>query len=199
MNTHNPPPARRPPWHVLVTLAAFVAVFSVLEVVSYTQKSATMDEPIHLAAGYVALVDRDFRVDVTHPPLLRMWAALPLLGMVDVERHSATIDRYPILFWQGQAYVFARDLLYGHDADRLLNAARFMVVLLGLALGLLLFAWCYEWLGFVPAVFVLAFYTIEPNLVAHASLVTTDLGATCFMFGAVYFLWRTSTRYTSYP
>jgi len=189
-------PGQRPTWHVVVTLAAFVAVFTVLEIGAYTQKSATMDEPIHLAAGYVALVDRDFRVDVTHPPFLRMWAALPLLGLSGVLHNSETIDRYDVFPWQAEAYKFANEFLYGQDADRLLYAARFMVVLLGVALGVLLFAWAYEWLGFVPAVFVLAFYAIEPNLGAHASLVTTDLGTTCFVFGAVYFLWRATHNYT---
>jgi Dolichyl-phosphate-mannose-protein mannosyltransferase len=189
-------PGQRSTWRVVVTLAAFAAVFTVLEIGAYTQKSATMDEPIHLVAGYVALVDRDFRVDVTHPPFLRMWAALPLVTMVDVEHSTATIDRYPILDWLAQAYVFARDRLYSQDADRLLYAARFMTVLLGVLLGALLFAWTHEWLGFVPAVFVLAMYTIEPNLAAHATLVTTDLGTACFVFGTVYFLWRTCTNYT---
>ena len=105
-------PGERATWRVVVTLAAFVAVFTVLEVGAYTQKSATMDEPIHLAAGYVALVDRDFRVDVTHPPFLRMWAALPLVQMVGVEHNTGTIDRYPTLSWPAQAYAFARDRLY---------------------------------------------------------------------------------------
>jgi predicted membrane-bound mannosyltransferase len=35
---------------------------------------------------------------------------------------------------------------------------------------------------------------LEPNILAHSRLVTTDLGVTCFMFGAVYFLWRTCRR-----
>ena len=71
-----------------------------------------------------------------------------------------------------------------------------MNVLLGVVLGLLLFCWVGEWLGFRAAVVALGLYTIEPNIAAHSSLVTTDLGVTCFMFGAVYFLWRTSRRLT---
>ncbi len=49
-------------------------------------------------------------------------------------------------------------------------------------------------MGFWPAVIVLGFYTIEPNLLAHTRLVTTDFGLTCFSFGTLYFLWRTTRR-----
>ena len=102
----------RPP-SSFVVLFFFILFFSLAAVTTFLQKSPTMDEPIHLAAGYVALVDRDFRVDVTHPPFLRMWAALPLVQMVGVEHNTGTIDRYPTLSWPAQAYAFARDRLYG--------------------------------------------------------------------------------------
>ena len=47
-----------------------------------------------------------------------------------------------------------------------------------------------------PPLVALGLYTIEPNIAAHSSLVTTDLGVTCFIFGALYFLWRTSRQLT---
>lgn len=195
------PPARLPSSRSRRTngavLVVFAVVFATLEVVAYTQKSATWDEPIHITAGYVALAKGDYRVDPSHPPFLRMWAALPLLALrpaVD----TAEIDRTPILDWLTAAYGFAHRFMYvENDADALLYTARFMVVLLGVGLGVLLFCWANEWFGFWPALFALIFYTIEPNLAAHASLVTTDFGATCFIFAAVYFLWRSCRRPTA--
>src|SRR5688572_33277092 len=65
-----------------------------------------------------------------------------------------------------------------------------MILLFGVGLGVLLFLWTREWLGLGPARVVLVCYTLEPNLLSHASLVTTDLGVTAFIFGAIYFLWR---------
>jgi len=190
------PSARASRRAIAAILAVFAVVFVALQVVSYTQKSATWDEPIHLTAGYVALTRGDQRVDPTHPPFLRMWAALPLTVMSGVSADASAIDRSPVAQWLGRdAYTFAHDFLYvQNDADRLLYAARFMVVLLGVALGVLLFSWVYEWLGFWPAAFALLMYAISPSIAAHASLVTTDLGVSCFMFGAIYFLWRTSRR-----
>jgi tetratricopeptide (TPR) repeat protein len=176
-------------------LAAFAGVYTTLAVVSYVQRSATWDEPMHLTAGYMALVERDYRVDPSHPPFLRMWAAVPLLVFQHPTIDTAALDRAPGPQWFTQAYEFARRFLYvENDADRLLSAGRFMVVWLGVLLGVLVFCWTHEWLGRVPAVLALAFYTLEPNIAAHASLVTTDLGATCFIFGALYFLWRACRR-----
>ena len=179
-------------WRKAVILATFALVYATLAVVSYVQKSATWDEPMHLTAGYLALVEGDHRVDPSHPPFLRMWAALPLLVLPRPVIDTAALDRVSGSQWVSQAYEYARQFLYVHnDADRMLSAGRFMVVLWGVALGMLLFFWTNEWLGFVPAVVALGFFTLEPNIQAHASLITTDLGVTCFIFGAVYFLWRT--------
>jgi 4-amino-4-deoxy-L-arabinose transferase-like glycosyltransferase len=90
---------------------------------------------------------------------------------------------------------FCHDMLYiANDADHLLYAARFMIVLLGVLLGVLVFCWAREMFGFWPAVIVLGLYTIEPDLLAHSRLVTTDFGVTCFVFGTMYFLWRTARR-----
>ena len=176
-----------------LVLCVFAAVFIALTVGSYTQKSATADEPQHLTAGYTALRLRDYRVDPEHPPLLRMWVALPLLAMADVHFDTNTVG------WRtGQDWEFSHHFLYKlNDADRLLYRARFMTVLLGLALGALVFSWARELFGFGTAVAVLTLYCLEPNILAHSSLVTTDLGVTCFIFGTLYFLWRLTRRFTT--
>jgi 4-amino-4-deoxy-L-arabinose transferase-like glycosyltransferase len=81
-----------------------------------------------------------------------------------------------------------------HDADRLLYRARFMNVLFGVLLGVMVFAWAGELWGFRAGAVALGLFTVEPTLAAHAGLATTDLGVTCFIFGAVYFLWRMTRR-----
>ncbi len=175
----------------VVVLAVFAVIFITLAVSSYSRTSATWDEPIHLTAGYAAGARDDFRIDPSHPPFLRVWAALPTLLMDNVVMDATGIDRVAPASWLQEAYPFAHRFLYvDNDADRLLYRARFMTVILGVVLGVVLFLWAREWLGFVPAVAALALYTLEPNLVSHASLVTTDFGVTCFIFTAVYFAWR---------
>jgi tetratricopeptide (TPR) repeat protein len=180
-----------------VVLTAFAAVFIGLSVHAYTQTSATWDEPIHVTAGYAGWVKQDFRVDPSHPPFVRLWATLPTLLLDDVSMGDVPADGRPTLTWLADAYQFAHRFMYvDNDADRLLYLGRFMIVVLGVVLGVFLFLWSREWLGFTPAVIALACYTFEPNLSAHASLVTTDLGVTCFIFGTVYFSWLLSRRFS---
>src|SRR5208283_4407513 len=175
-----------------VVLCAFVVAFTALTVGSYTQKSATVDEPQHLTAGYAALRLHDYRIDPEHPPFLRMWAALPLLAMPDVRIDTNRPSWSTVDGWE-----FSHHFLYElNDADHLLYRARFMTVVLGILLGILVFSWARELFGFWTAATVLALYCVEPNILAHSRLVTTDFGVACFSFGALYFLWRTTRKLT---
>ena len=187
-----------------LALITFTVVFVALQVGSYTRTSATFDEPGGLAAGYAALASGDYRPALEHPPLTRLWAALPLLTMSGVSFNSKVLDAarpeavaFQGPFESGHRFLYAQDGAPGSArGDALLYPARFMNVLLGVVLGVLVYCWVAEWLGFRAAVVALGLYTIEPNIAAHSSLVTTDLGVTCFIFGALYFLWRTSRQLT---
>src|SRR5258706_580264 len=178
-----------------LVLIVFTVVFSARAGGSYTQKSATWDEPQHMLRGCLGWRG-DNRMDPEHPPFLRLWAALPVAFDKDLKLNTAVIDQISPANWVGmRQFEYAQHYLYKeNDADRLLYRERLMIVLLGILLGILLFSWTDEWLGFWPAVVVLVLCCFEPNLLAHASLVTTDFGATCFMFGTLYFLWRTSRQ-----
>ncbi len=181
----------------VICLVVFAAIFITLAVSSYVRESATWDEPQHLVAGYSALRFHDYRTDPEHPPFIRMWAALPLLVMdgIKFDLPPAISSSTPAAWVMGRQFFFCHGTLYvANDADRLLYTARFMIVLLGVLLGVLLFCWALELFGFWPAVIVLGFYTLEPNMLAHARLVTTDFGVTCFVFGTMYFLWRTARQ-----
>jgi hypothetical protein len=182
------------------TLAGFAVAFVALTVNSYVRESATWDEPQHLTTGYVMWTRGDYRIDPEHPPLLRMWAALPLLLTRDIKLDTRPIDASDQNDWVGSGqFFFCHDFLYRqNDADRLLDRARFMIVLLGILLGVLIFCWARDMFGYWPAALALALYMLEPNLLAHSRLVTTDLGLTCFTVGTLYFLWRTTRQCTAF-
>lgn len=184
------------PTRTAVVLLAFAVVFVALTVSSYRRESATWDEPQHLTAGYAALKLGDYRFDPEHPPFLRMWAALPLMAMRGVTLDTGAVpDRLDESWLMARQFLVAHEFLYKrNDADRLLYAGRFMIVLLGILLGVLLFSWTRELFGFWPGVAALALYGAEPNILAHCRLVTTDFGASAFIFGTLYFLWRTTRK-----
>jgi hypothetical protein len=176
-----------------LVLLVFGAVFLALVIGSCRLKSATWDEPRHLMEGYIACKLRDYRFGPEHPPFLRMWAALPLLATGGIKVPTDDPN-----WLNGNQDAFCRRFFFqDNDADSLLIRGRMMIALLGVLLGILVFCWAREWTGFWPAVVVLGLYCTEPNLVAHSGLVTTDLGATCFIFGASYFAWRVARNFNS--
>jgi len=181
------------PWiRTAVVLSLFSAVFLTLVVGSYRQESATIDEPHHLLHGYAAWRLHDYRIDPEHPPLVWMWAALPLLSMPDVQLDTSSVS------WRiGDRWGVGHEFLYKtNDADRVLYRGRFMIALLGVLLGILVFCWARELFGFWPAIMVLGLFATEPNLVAHSGLVTNDVGVSCFIFGAVYCAWRLARQFS---
>jgi peptidoglycan/LPS O-acetylase OafA/YrhL len=66
---------------VPVIWAVFAVVFALISITSLVQKSPTVDEPVHLLSGYANLKWADYRANPEHPPLAKMWAALPLVFM----------------------------------------------------------------------------------------------------------------------
>lgn len=155
-------------------------------------QSATWDEPQHMAAGYAALTRADYRLDWEHPPLGRVWAALPLLWTPGV-----VFDSEHVSWRKGPQWRFGHRFLYrDNDADRLLGRSRFMVTLLGVGLGILVFLWARELFGLVGGLSALVLYTFEPNQLAHAGIVSTDTACSLFYFAASYMLWKLLRRFS---
>ncbi len=185
--------SRREWFRVTAALVVFTVVFLALTSYSFTGMSATSDEPVHLVTGYAGLIAGDHRFDPEHPPFIRMWAAMPLMFQNSIRFDARDLDNLTPANWVSitQSWFGFLFLYKLNPGDELLYPARFMITLLGVLLGVFLFYWARTWFGYWPAVFALGFYTFEPNILANSSLVTTDLGVTCFFFGAIYFLWRT--------
>src|SRR5689334_15125020 len=62
-----------PMFALLLTLLAFQQFTSI------RLESQTFDEGTHLVAGYRYLTTGDYRMNPEHPPLAKLWCALPLL------------------------------------------------------------------------------------------------------------------------
>ncbi|HEU4403390.1 MAG TPA: glycosyltransferase family 39 protein, partial [Candidatus Polarisedimenticolia bacterium] len=153
--------------------------------------SQTSDEGAHLAAGYSYLETLDFRLNPEHPPLIKELAALPLL-MLRLQFPWGPLwdraDEWTI----GQRFVHENNV----PNDTILLLARLPILALSLALGWALFHWGRRLFGPRAALLALALYVLDPNVVAHSCLVTTDLGVTLFIFLSVYALWSWSGRPT---
>jgi 4-amino-4-deoxy-L-arabinose transferase-like glycosyltransferase len=176
---------RREWWQWLLLLVALLVFVAQLWLASPT-KSAAFDEQYHLVTGYSYLITGDFRLATNHPPLMGLLAALPLWGRSDI---VLPLD-HPA--WQaGDRFLFSDVFLWEANADPqgMLLAARRPIMLVGVLLVLGLYCWARQMIGAKAGWLVLALAIFDPNLLANARVVTTDLGLTCFLCLATWRLW----------
>jgi hypothetical protein len=168
-------------WVVALTLIAVVRVASTHRVFS-----ATLDEPIHLAAGY-EWFDGEYRLDPTHPPLSRILFALPLRGL-PAPTGTNLIERGNQLLYDGDQY--EKHLARGRMGN-----------LLFLILGCVaVAAWARRAYSERVAIAAVALFTNAPPILGHAGLMTTDMSIAATLSLALYaldlFLETASTKRT---
>ncbi len=155
--------------------------------------SITFDEGPHLATGYTTLRTGDLRLQPVHihPPLANVWAAWPLLLQPDLPDPRA-IDGWEIASLS--AVTDAVVWQYPHPA-RLALASRLPILLLTVLLGALVCRWSKDLSDARAGLFALALLAFDPNIIAHGTLVTTDIAAVLLMVATLYVLngrWQTA-------
>ena len=153
--------------------------------------SATFDEGAHLPAGYTHLALGDHRLNPEQPPLVKVLAAAPLLPLRPVVRTDH------VAWTAARQWEFGRRFLYAwNDGDRLLLLGRLPVVALSIALVAAVFWRARQLAGTEAAVVATVLAALSPELLAHGTLVTTDLAVSLFVFLAVAAFDRLSARAT---
>lgn len=152
-----------------------------------TRTSATIDEPPHIFAGYRYWQCGDFGVNPEHPPLLKLLAALPL---VSKDLSQPSWDCGTEITSNGDSYLAGNLFLAKNNPDSVVIPARLSAALMSLLLAVLVFLAAREMFGRWEAFVALGLLAFEPNIIAHGSLVTTDMAVTATMFAAVYTLYR---------
>jgi hypothetical protein len=157
---------------------------------SIPRLSITFDEDLHISTGYGVLRMGDLRLVEDHPPLLGLLTSWPLLLSPN------TPDPWEVPAWeQGDRRLFVRnEIWWSLPIDTWVVPPRIPVVWLAMVLGAVLFRWACEWFGPRAGLLALAFFVFDPNILAHGTLATLDLGVTCFMFIAMYGVQRVLYR-----
>src|SRR5438270_9760109 len=146
-----------------ILAAALLAIMAAQMLAVVARKSITNDEILHIPAGYYHLVGGDFQLNNEHPPLAKMWAALPLLLIQpnedlppEAERQGNSIDltwSYHQRFWASN-----RD-----RAETIQFWTRAMMIVLSIALGALIYVYARDLFGTPAALFAVACFTLEPT------------------------------------
>lgn len=171
-------------WTTAVLVSFLLCVFAAELLLSVRQNSQTFDENNHLYAGYSYWKRGDFGINPEHPPLVKLVAALPLLPL------GLPVQPPPDIYFRAAGGKGGVQFLYSHDADALLFRARAGASAFALALALLVFFAAREMFGRLAAIFALVIFILEPVILGHGPLVTTDVGLAACMFAAVYSFYR---------
>lgn len=177
------------PWFVFILLALFwcMAVSAQLE------KSATFDETAHLTGGYSYWVTQDFRLQPENGNLSQRWVALPLLF---------SHYRFPSLYQPAWVEASLWDVGYlffyrmHNDVREMLLSGRAMMALMAVGLGVLVYAWSRTLFGPLGGLISLLLFAFSPSMLAHGSLMTSDLPVTLFVSAAVWSIWTMMQRLT---
>lgn len=187
--TVHPPSPQRP----LVRRAyvagcvALFALFALQLALHAARVSVTTDESFHLLAGYRYWQCGDFGINPEHPPLLKLVAALPL------RLAGAPAPQGPCgaaLMQKFEGFKAGNEYVERGGGGGFLFPARLAAAGFSLLLALLVFCAAREMFGDAEALVALALLAFEPNLVAHGSLVTTDMALAATMFASVFALYR---------
>ncbi len=174
-------PRRMHNW-IMITLLGLLAALCLL---SMRFNSPTADEQNHISRGYHYLVTGNLDLNVA-PPFVNALSAVPLVFQRDI-----TIPSYDVTHAKTYINQFADEFVWVYnDAERIIHSGRLAIVALSLLLGYFVFRWTKELWGVHAGLLALFLYVLDPNIVAHSQLVTTDLGVACLIFIATYFLWR---------
>ncbi len=143
---------------------------------SISRKSITNDEIVHIPAGYYHLVAGEFQLNNEHPPLVKMWAALPLLIVqpdeppepkTEAENFMERTWGFHERFWHANQARFQTVTFW----------PRLMMIPITLALGVLIFVFARKFFGETAGLFAVALYVLEPTVLAHGRIVHTDVPA----------------------
>jgi hypothetical protein len=150
--------------------------------------SITFDEGPHLAVGYATLRTGDLRLQPVHihPPLANMLAAAPLL------LDSSLPDPRQINGWEIASLSAVTDGVVWQNPHpaRLAFAGRLPIILLAVLTGAVVWRWANDIGGGRASLLALALLAIDPNIVAHGALATTDMAVTLFGLLAFFLLYR---------
>ena len=159
-------------WLRIAVVGSLLLFFFLVGALSIKDKSKTSDENAHYLYGRnIALQNDATRFDDSKMPITALNALPRKLGR---DLPPGRVRSFIQEFW----------------------AARMVTLLFSVLVALVVFIWSRSLFGFIPALFSLTLYVLDPNILAHSRLVTTDIyavGTTVFLF---YFLWRFAHRRT---
>ncbi|HTC93386.1 MAG TPA: glycosyltransferase family 39 protein [Terriglobales bacterium] len=164
-----------------------LALMAVLAIAGSRQQSPTYDEVVHVPSGLSYLQKHDARLNLEHPPLLKIIAALPLL-------FSDARANYNDRSWCGAGgldcqWTFGKRFFteWNRDPAHIVFLARLPMIFLALCFGLAVYLMARALAGKWGALLSLAVFATSPFYLGYGSLVITDIGLALFCLLTAWF------------
>jgi hypothetical protein len=166
-------------------LILLLIIFVLLCYLSQNNKSVTVDEFNHFPSGIYNILTMDWRMDHESPPLIKCLPAVTSL-FTQPAINLRLFERDPNPWNLGYHFMYGNQKNY----QNIFRYGRCVVIFLGCLLGLLIYRFGKEIYGVHAGLFALFLYVFNPNIIAHSSLTTIDLGASLTIFLSVYCFWK---------
>jgi 4-amino-4-deoxy-L-arabinose transferase-like glycosyltransferase len=163
--------------HSLV-LAILVIALGTLRIVStYSQMALTWDEPGHMACGLQYLAEHVYLYEAQHPPLARVASAIGpyLSGARPLHTRNQDQEGVNVMYRSGHPAAMMTWMRLGILPFFVLAAA-------------VVYLWARRYFGGAAGVLSVAMFTLEPTLLAHAGLATTDMPMAACLTAAFFAL-----------
>jgi hypothetical protein len=187
-------PSAKPESRLLALAASVLILIFLLQAFLESRlKSPTSDEPPHIAAGLSYWETHTFRANPQHPPLLKELAGLSLLlGGIRWPRNAETEHLIHGELKPGEQpeWAIGDRLIASQGPDRVMMWARAPLLLVAAMLAAVLFLWGRQIAGSLAAAGAVLLYTMDPNILGHSYLVTTDVGLAAFLVLFLFALWN---------
>lgn len=170
-----------------------------LAVAGTWNKGATFDENAYVGNGFSFWATGDYRMS-PDAILAQRWITWPIY----LAGYRAPPTDNPS-WYLGDVWGYGADLLYhrtedgfhpDNDGQSILRLARFMTTLLSAALAFITFAWAKKLFGTAAAFLALAFYALNPTVLANASCASSDTASALTFTASMWALWTVLHRMT---
>lgn len=177
----------RTPAYIWVLAAALMLWMVIITTCSQRQMAPTFDEQNHVTRGIAVWRTGDFRLCFHHPPFANLLEALPVAWHHDTHFTTAKPFWHNLSIWNASHDTIWQSSQHG---VHLIHLARLPVLLFMLVLGLVVFLWSKSLFGPWGGLLSLGLLALDPNMLAHAGLATTDIPAVSTILLAIFLLRR---------
>jgi len=171
-------------WPQFALFGILVASF-VLMLFSARQDSLTVDEKVHISAGYLHVWEGDYTFNAEHPPLLND------IGGLFAKIAKPNLPAMSLSDFKGEDQWQFGDLFFyqsGNEVEKIIFWARLPFILLTLGLIYLVFLWAKTLFGEKAGILAAMLTAFCPNVLAHGRLAATDMGVAFFFVLTIWLL-----------